>query len=553
MNSRIILPLVVALGLTHCNKAPTETAASSTGLNLVTEGVSPHFQAVASKLDIGGASFTYSEEEATMKMLAGFFESALDALPAEEKTKLPPGFTIKKIFALLGLDSIKASGTSSRAVTGGANHNRSFAFTPQGRKGLLSLTGGAAAPLLVRELAAKDTDLAIEFPLFLKSLATESWPMMLNMVPAAERPMIEAMAEQKQPPFGMSYREMAEKIDLRLAIIATLSPDKPITIPGSPISYPGADLAIVIDRLGWLKDALKQNFMPMLTAAGGPIEATDKDGIVSGKFRAPMMPAPMDFQPAFLLDDKADRLIIASRPEYLATLLVKENKLVGQPEFDAAWKGLPTEGNGCIYASSRFLQTFTQSMKQSAAASDPKSAEMAGKVFDMLAQYLKGPQAVCYANQPDGILSVGNVSLPSANPASISSITTIAVLSSLAVPAFNSVQRKGGEMKELNSGKQIAIALKQYAADHGGKYPPTIQTLATENILTDERLLTFKGQPWLYDSTLTDTSPGRSIILAAPTPTQVGTRTDRLVVRHDGSAEYMPDDLFQSAKEYNLK
>ncbi|MBL9131798.1 MAG: hypothetical protein JNG86_11395 [Verrucomicrobiaceae bacterium] len=512
--------------------------------------------AVTSQLDLGGASFTYSEEEATMKMLGGIFEEILKSLPAEESAKIPPGLSVRKIFGLLGLDSLKASGTSSRALPGGVNHNRSFAYTPQGRKGLLSLTGGPAAPLLTRELASKDTDLALEFPLHLNEFATEAWTTVMSMVPAEQQPMIEAIAGQKQPPFGMSYREMAEKIDLRVAILAKLMPEAPIATPGSPVTFPGVDAAIVIDRLGWLKDALKQQFMPMLTAQGGPIEATDAGGIVSGKFRGPMMPPPMDFQPAFLLDEKADRLIIATRPGYLAALLVKDNKLVGQPEFEAAWKGLPAEGNGCLYASGRCVEALTAAMKQGVAltaATDPSGAAMAGKIFDILPKYVHGPQAVCYANLPDGILSAGNVSLPSANPASISSITTLAILSSIAVPAFSSVQRQGNEMKAVNNGKQLYIALKQYAAGHNGSYPAELSALLTENILTDASLLTSDGAPWLYDRTLTDSSPGISILLAAPAPKQAGSRLERQIIRNDGRSESIPEDDFQRTKDYNLK
>ncbi len=66
MHSRFrILSLVfpALVGLSHCNKAPVSGAeGAGGGLTLVQEGVSPHFQTVASKLEIGGSSFTYAEE-----------------------------------------------------------------------------------------------------------------------------------------------------------------------------------------------------------------------------------------------------------------------------------------------------------------------------------------------------------------------------------------------------------------------------------------------------------------------------------------------------------
>ncbi|MBE7498014.1 MAG: hypothetical protein HS117_23985 [Verrucomicrobiaceae bacterium] len=557
MKSRTLLPVVLALGLSQCNKAPVaSTSAPASGLNVVTEGLSPHFLTVASRLDVGGASFTYSEEEATMKMLAGIFEEILKSLPAEESAKLPPGLSVRKVFTLLGLDSLKASGSSSRALPGGVNHNRSFAFTPQGRKGLLSITGGPAAPLITRQIAVKDTDLALEFPLHLNEFVTEAWTTAMSMVPAEQQPMIEAMAAQKQPPLGLSYKEMAEKIDFQIALLASLMPEAPIQTPGTPVTFPGVNAALVIDRVGWLVPHLRQQFMPMLTAAGGPVEATDANGVISGKFRAPMGPPPMDFQPAFLLDEKAGRLLIATRPGYLAALLGKDDKLTAHPEFQAAWKDLPADGNGCLYASSRFIQALTAGLKQGGAltaAADPAGAATTAKIIDLIPKYIHGPQAVCYANLPDGILTAANVSLPAANPSSISSLTTIAVLSSLAVPAFNAVQKQGNDMKTLNNGKQVVLGLKQYAIDHEGKYPADLRALLTEGILTDERLLTCDGAPWLYDRTLTDASPGVSIVLAAPAPVKKGNRQERLVIRNDGRAETISEDLFQSTRDYNLK
>ena len=50
-------------------------------------------------------------------------------------------------------------------------------------------------------------------------------------------------------------------------------------------------------------------------------------------------------------------------------------------------------------------------------------------------------------------------------------ITIIAILASIALPAFTSVQQKGKQTKALSNAKQIAIALRLYASDHDGTYP----------------------------------------------------------------------------------
>ncbi len=50
-------------------------------------------------------------------------------------------------------------------------------------------------------------------------------------------------------------------------------------------------------------------------------------------------------------------------------------------------------------------------------------------------------------------------------------ITIIAILASIALPAFTSVQQKGKQTKALSNAKQIAISLRLYASDHDGTYP----------------------------------------------------------------------------------
>ena len=563
-----ILPILAVLGLAQCHKsAAPAVVATSPGVTLVTEGSSPHFQAVASKLDVGGASFTYAEEENVMGLLGGFFEEIFKNMPQKEKAQLPPNFSFKKMMGMTGLDSIKATGTSSRKVSVGMNHHRSFAYTPEGRKGFLSLTGGPAEPLLAPALAPQDTDLALEFPLHLKDLVAEAWPVILESVPKDQRAMMEAMASAPQPALGMSYREMAEKLSVRVALFATMMPEQKLSAPGAAVSLPGVNAAIVIDKLGWIKDVLKAQVLPMFQAPGAPVEVQNVKGAIVGRFRGPMGPPPMDFQPVFMLDEAGDRLIIATRPGYYDAVMAKGEKLGTQPEFAGVWKGMPAEGNGCLFLSKRLMGTVVDGIKAEGAASvakatgkDKASSEMAMSLINMLSSHARYPQAFCFANQPDGILSVSNSSIPTMNPGSFSSITTLAVLSSLAVPAFSKVQQSSAQVKTLSNGRQVLIALKSHAVEHDGKYPAKLQDLIDSGALTKPELLTVASgpgaepKPWLYDSTLTPQSAGITIVLAAPEVTQgSGGKQTRVVIRNDGRAEALPEEDFQRVKDYYLR
>jgi prepilin-type N-terminal cleavage/methylation domain-containing protein len=50
-------------------------------------------------------------------------------------------------------------------------------------------------------------------------------------------------------------------------------------------------------------------------------------------------------------------------------------------------------------------------------------------------------------------------------------IAIIAILASIALPVFSSVQERGKQTKDMSNGKQIVLALKQFAVDHNGVFP----------------------------------------------------------------------------------
>ena len=70
-------------------------------------------------------------------------------------------------------------------------------------------------------------------------------------------------------------------------------------------------------------------------------------------------------------------------------------------------------------------------------------------------------------------------------------ISIIAVLASIALPVFSSVQEKGAQTKALSNAKQIGLACKLYASDYNGQYPssdydvlrdePGLQDASTSN------------------------------------------------------------------------
>jgi prepilin-type N-terminal cleavage/methylation domain-containing protein len=66
-------------------------------------------------------------------------------------------------------------------------------------------------------------------------------------------------------------------------------------------------------------------------------------------------------------------------------------------------------------------------------------------------------------------------------------IGIIALLASIALPAFQSVQVKAQQTKALNNAKQIGLACKLFAADNNGQYPnyPEVSGAFTTTALTN--------------------------------------------------------------------
>src|SRR6185436_11671439 len=109
----------------------------------------------------------------------------------------------------------------------------------------------------------------------------------------------------------------------------------------------------------------------------------------------PAGPPPMDYQPVIRFDPKADRILIASRPALFDSVVAGKEKITQGADFTQAWRDLPTEGNACIYASSRLLQTFSDLVAKAAQTARGSAADAAimGKIFDWVKPLLSRGQA----------------------------------------------------------------------------------------------------------------------------------------------------------------
>jgi len=61
-------------------------------------------------------------------------------------------------------------------------------------------------------------------------------------------------------------------------------------------------------------------------------------------------------------------------------------------------------------------------------------------------------------------------------------ITIIAILASIALPVYGTIQERGAQTKALNQAKQVGLALRLLAGDNDGKYPISSNNTANETV-----------------------------------------------------------------------
>lgn len=124
----------------------------------------------------------------------------------------------------------------------------------------------------------------------------------------------------------------------------------------------------------------------------------------------------------------------------------------------------------------------------------------------------------------------------------------VAVLAGLALPVFSSVQEKAKATQSINNVRQIAIGLLAYANDHDDQFPPSLDALG-ENFLVTPQVLKDPLAPQFGNAGYIYTPPGKNdsdntVILMSRGKTRRG---ERAVGRKDGSARLekssLPADL----------
>ena len=467
------------------------------------------------------------------------------ASPDEMNAELAEQIDLESLITDLGLESLAAVAASS-VQDGDRFHNKAIVYTPQGRTGLLKMLGRSAEPFTTLKMAPADADLILERDLNLKA-AIDIGRKIADRFPKGGASFADAM-KQNMASMSMNVGDFLGRFDTRLLLIGRVDQDKKLQIPMLPVEVPELDLLIGLTNMPWLWEELKKQ----IPAEGqSPVEFTEGDGFEA--FLAPDMLGNPRFRPQLYFDKASKMILIATSGDFIQTCLSPSTSIDTNPDFQLATAGLPTEGNALSYMSPEvmglvydLLESSVKVQSMMAGAEDP-NATLGMEMIEMfLPKYPEGVAAVS-VNLDDGILFASN-SFESHKTTLFSTMnpTSLAVLASMGMPAYQKIQGRAETTKVQSNIRQLLIASRAYAADNDGNYPDNLEELVPDWIdefSAMELMEDSRGgfpQPLDYNSGQTDSSTADTWLIASP-PFD----GKRLVGYVDGRVEEIPEFLFE--------
>lgn len=121
----------------------------------------------------------------------------------------------------------------------------------------------------------------------------------------------------------------------------------------------------------------------------------------------------------------------------------------------------------------------------------------------------------------------------------------VGIFASMAMPAYNQIQGRAMQTRQVNQIKQIVIACRYHAAEQNGAFPESLEALVEAGHLgggEDPQPISTGDGVFLYRPGLGETSPIEEVFVASPAP--VGRK--RVVGRVDGVVEVISEEDFQA-------
>ena len=534
-----------------CNKKDTaqnaETKASASATPVPKSAEPNSFEEVAAQLDRGGSFYIYLSTEQWLtglsNQITNLRDFVLSSTPAKQhdtgdREKTERAFNIvTNLVKESGLEEITGLGASSFALEPGLYRNKVFVHHYKDKRGgfLWSAFGKAPHRLNALDLLPADTALASFADVDLAQLVGVVRQEIESGIPEAKQGLDMALM-QFSATAGMSFDEVLQSLGGSMGIIVTLDASRTITLPtgGQGESIPAPRIAILWqvkdDRIfKQVEKAMGQN--PALVRVDEP----------DLRMRTMLLPPllPMELRPTAA--QWGNYLIVASDDKLIRDIVAaqKDGKgLKSTPEFARLAAGLPEEGNGFQITTQFFADTLSRlqsGMIKNQPGMTAEQLSMMQKLFDF-----QKPAATYSVSThlENGWLLVGKGKQGASQIIAPALVVPAAIVAGVALPAFSKARDKAKATKSLNQARQIGLGCKLYAADNGGKFPPTLEALVPEYV-TDSKIFISPFAPefpmgYDYTAGLTEESPSDKVLIE---DRFASGEHQRVVVRVDMSGE----------------
>ena len=364
------------------------TVAVATGLKPITEGGSPYFSRVMGRLDVGGKTLRYEDDEGHREMFIALATGLMEALPKE----LTGGkIDVEGLVDACGLGQAAASGSSLRK-DGAFWLSRSYTYLPGQNHGFYDLLGAPAREFKSPGRLPASTDVVVEIQLDATTLAGKAEA----IAKALGREEDVRTVLEEPAPSGTTLREFLAKTKLHLTVGIDISALKANAAKAQPI-----DFFLQIDGAR----ELLPDLLPEVEKGLGKATAFgERDG-----WELPME-AGFLHPTALLLYDDQGTVTFVSRESYLQQIDSNAAKLASVKEFATATANFPKAGNLLVFASSRVPVAVASTIRQMS----PKEFDADAAPFvTKFAQWIEPrPWSACVACEPDGIATTCELPYP---------------------------------------------------------------------------------------------------------------------------------------------
>ncbi len=501
---RHVAPTFLALGLVvflggGCGKqGPASGAAFKSSEHAVPEPAQTNsFQEVAAYLDPGGSFYLYLDTEQWLRGLSGKIEdlrSVFTSLPnMKPEDRVNVGKLLDVVYGLVkasGIEEISGVGASGILVEPGMYRNRFILHHYPGRnQGLLwTMFGKEPHALSGIDFLPPTTALAsfsdVDVPMFWKALKDQ---VQQANLPELSKGLAQVSGNLEKQ-FGLTLDQLLATFGGQVGFVLTLDDDKLVTLPGprgGRIEFPQPALALVFKVTD---DTIFKRLAPLLEKNPQVIK-TDE-----GDLHMRSLPLPFPFPVKPTVAYSGEYLFLASSDKLVQNMVaLKQGKgpnLKDNEEFAKISKGIPLQGNSFTYVSPEVSRTVAH-LIDSAAFAQAQSGKSDGGA-EMLRRLMgDGQESFAFSvasNTRDGWVIMGHSSQhPALAFLGPTLIAPTAIIAGMALPAMAKAKQKAQTISCVNNLKQIGLAARMYANQHGDVYPKDFVSMKDE--LSSPRIL----------------------------------------------------------------